>query len=308
MPTYTGFGLTIDADFALPALPQSASDAGDVRVIRESPAPVDGSGVTGPGIEHVTFERPELGVFIVEHGRRVTVRPAPAAGDRALERYVLTAGLATVLTQRGALVLHANAIEIESKAVLILGGSGAGKSTTAAALVGRGHTVLSDDVAAVRTTAPDGAAGPRAVTSPGISTVRLAPAMAESVGVTLEYCAPVTGTRKATYAIAGASQRDPGRSVPVESVVLLEPPGETTRDSPNVSRLSPARAASVLAASTYLGGVLSELDGSASNLDRCSELLETAPVSRIVRPKTADGLPELCRTIERTVTREQVRE
>jgi HPr Serine kinase C-terminal domain len=47
---------------------------------------------------------------------------------------------------RGIVCLHGSAISIQDQAVLLLGDSGAGKSTTAAALSQRGFAVLSDDL------------------------------------------------------------------------------------------------------------------------------------------------------------------
>ncbi len=48
---------------------------------------------------------------------------------------------------RGILCLHACVLEVGSHAIAIVGETGAGKSTTAAALASRGHAILSDDIA-----------------------------------------------------------------------------------------------------------------------------------------------------------------
>ena len=50
---------------------------------------------------------------------------------------------------RGALPLHASAIRIGSDAVAIAGAAGAGKSTLAAALLRRGHRLVTDDICPV---------------------------------------------------------------------------------------------------------------------------------------------------------------
>lgn len=56
---------------------------------------------------------------------------------------------AYLLQIRGYLVLHGSAVMVNDKAVIFSGGSGAGKSTTAAAMVARGHSLITDDVVAL---------------------------------------------------------------------------------------------------------------------------------------------------------------
>lgn len=55
--------------------------------------------------------------------------------------------LGCVLRLRGILCLHACAVKIGDQAVVIVGHSGIGKSTLAAALASQGYAILSDDIA-----------------------------------------------------------------------------------------------------------------------------------------------------------------
>jgi hypothetical protein len=57
--------------------------------------------------------------------------------------------LGRLLRMRGVTCLHASVVAVDSSAIAILGESGAGKSTTAAALAARGLPVLADDIAAL---------------------------------------------------------------------------------------------------------------------------------------------------------------
>ncbi|MGF1574969.1 MAG: hypothetical protein ACFCU9_03330 [Cyanophyceae cyanobacterium] len=63
-----------------------------------------------------------------------------------LRTYLVGNVLALLLTQRGYLVLHACSIEIFGKAIAVMGSSGAGKSSLAAALVQAGHQLCNDDL------------------------------------------------------------------------------------------------------------------------------------------------------------------
>ena len=72
------------------------------------------------------------------------------------------------MRQRGMLVLHANVVVTPHGALAISGESGAGKSTTQAALLKRGCRMLSDDVTVLRLD-PDGTV----VALPGVAKMNL---------------------------------------------------------------------------------------------------------------------------------------
>lgn len=90
-----------------------------------------------------------VGRFRVESGKHVRVEPAPNVHEPELRTFLLGSVLGVLCHQRGLLPIHASAVRIDGRAVLIAGVSGAGKSTLAAALGARGHALIADDVAAV---------------------------------------------------------------------------------------------------------------------------------------------------------------
>jgi hypothetical protein len=63
--------------------------------------------------------------------------------------YLLGPVLGLLLRLRGIVCLHGSGVVIRDRAVLFLGESGSGKSTTAAAMAHRGHKVLADDIVAI---------------------------------------------------------------------------------------------------------------------------------------------------------------
>jgi hypothetical protein len=63
--------------------------------------------------------------------------------------YLLGPVLAYLLRLRGTLSLHASAVAVDERAIVIAGHPGAGKSTTAAAFARSGATVITEDVAPV---------------------------------------------------------------------------------------------------------------------------------------------------------------
>ncbi len=86
-----------------------------------------------------------------------------------IDAYLLGPGLGFVLRSRGVSCLHGSVVGIDGKAVVIVGEKEVGKSTTAAALVKSGWSVLADDVVA-----PD-FSGRQIRVQPGYSRIRLWP-------------------------------------------------------------------------------------------------------------------------------------
>jgi hypothetical protein len=185
--TYRAYGLTIRVPFACPALtePDNAAATASAAGPRASAAGPRASAAgpraasAGPraAAELVVRERPvprrlpapqagerswdaAPGKFLVRGGARagrflaqagaVTFERNPRCDDAVLARCFTDRVLPAVLRQRGMLVLHANAVETPRGVIVIGGDSGAGKSTTLAALLDRGCRMLSDDVTALR--------------------------------------------------------------------------------------------------------------------------------------------------------------
>ena len=75
--------------------------------------------------------------------------------------------LPLALHRSGATCLHGSAVALDAGALVLLGGKGRGKSTTALALAQRGGRLLTDDVAVIEP------AGDEMVVRPGVHAVRL---------------------------------------------------------------------------------------------------------------------------------------
>ena len=94
--------------------------------------------------------------YAVEGGRKIWVKPAENAPTRNVRLFLLGSVMGLLLHQRGDLPLHANAIEIDGKALAFAGPSGSGKSTLAGAFHDRGYRVIADDVCVVRSVGGSG--------------------------------------------------------------------------------------------------------------------------------------------------------
>ncbi len=159
-------GLLVESELDLhQQRPAPASGIPDVRVHVGARVPADArlpegtvtALVEGPSSPVYTFVKRGEGSHLLRfHGacdfevgadlRDVVVRRAVDASP-GIET-VLAAGamLATQLYLRGALVLHASAVDIGGRALAFVGRSGMGKSTVAALMCGAGARLITDDV------------------------------------------------------------------------------------------------------------------------------------------------------------------
>lgn len=116
----------------------------------------------------------DQGTFDMIDGNRVDYLPGPAWSG-ALPHAFYGTVVAHLLAWRGLIPMHACAVAIDGRAVLIAGAAGAGKSSLTAGLIAAGARLLSDDLSAIRFDAVD---APDPVILPGRTTIRLDPLVA----------------------------------------------------------------------------------------------------------------------------------
>ena len=134
------------------ALPVPGVPGAEVREVAELPATLDGAvrvggfSVARRGALLQTV--PGVARFLITDGRIIQFVRERGADDVAIEQFLAGSARAALVHQLGGLPLHAACLLPPHKrfAVAIAGPSGAGKSTMAAELVGRGWTLLGDDV------------------------------------------------------------------------------------------------------------------------------------------------------------------
>jgi hypothetical protein len=90
-----------------------------------------------------------VGRFSMKDGKQIVIEPVPGIAESELRVFLLGTVLGVLCHQRGLLPVHASAVNINGRAVLFSGNSGAGKSTMAAALGQRGHPLMADDIVAI---------------------------------------------------------------------------------------------------------------------------------------------------------------
>ena len=163
MNAYSAYGLLIESDVPLPLPPGPAGQpdlvlrrAEDREVPHERPPGERLAEVGRPDhtifytlarAEGVTLRYPALCDFVGDATfSRVSVHLHPDADEALLPVLIAGALLAIHLQLRGALVLHASAVQAGDQAVAFVGRSGMGKSTLATALCTQGYPLITDDL------------------------------------------------------------------------------------------------------------------------------------------------------------------
>ena len=302
-------GLVVRADVTLPGIAHTNAAAPDVvlELVDALPAPITArlryragaSGDIGARVEivddargHVAFRYGDGSAIDVDHrARPARIRAAIAPGQvlEDLTAYLYGPVLGYLLRASGQLALHASCVRIGDGAVLIAGDAGAGKSTTAAALATRGHTILSDDLTALTL-------GDDAVTAwPAFDHLRLWPASAPLVlgdASRLERITPTWDKRR--FPLDGGAFTD--APCPVRAIVVLR---ERRSDARVVARtLTPAHAVIKLATLTYANYLL-DAPMRAHELMQLGALVRAVPVVALTPPSGRAGLGPLCDAIVR---------
>ena len=87
--------------------------------------------------------------FLIQAGRLIVIEPLMPETAPDIRQFLFGTAFGLLCHQRSWLPLHAGAVAVGGRALILAGASGAGKSTLVAALARRGHGVLADDVSVI---------------------------------------------------------------------------------------------------------------------------------------------------------------
>jgi hypothetical protein len=146
---FSAFGLSFESDLDLPELtPTSTHPDVSIRLRAvEHDRPI--TRTTYIYGETCFLFWPEVGGYMLHGGEAVDIDPVPGVSDGLLRLPLLGPVMALLLHARGALVMHASAVRIGARVGVFIGDKGAGKSTTLASALTRGHGLYTDDVLAI---------------------------------------------------------------------------------------------------------------------------------------------------------------
>jgi hypothetical protein len=273
---YSVFGLRVRSEVELPELFEAEAGDPDVTIRRGQ------TGVPGKlerGLHQhdgaLIFVEPEVGRYRITGGTDIVVEANPSVPERNVRLFLLGSAFGALLHQRGLLPLHANAVEIDGKAVAFMGESGAGKSTLAAWFHDRGHRVIADDVCVVRF-GPD----ERAFAVPGLPRLRLWAQALEATGRSAaDYARSYVGeVEYDKYDVPIGSTAPLAREVELAAVYLL-----AAAEAFSIEPLRGVAAVEAVFANTYRGAFISAADGHLSHWAASMRLVRTVPIFRLER-------------------------
>jgi hypothetical protein len=293
MNSYYAYGLGIESSVPLPELVQ-LGDGGVVDVyIRRGKVDSWPNRTTERDIDlkadpqEIYLYWKGVATFLVRDGHEVIFDPAPGVEDQVIRLFILGRVLASLLHQRGLLVLHASAVEVNGGAIAFLGGKGWGKSTLAATMHRHGHPVVTDDVVALNVSdvgVP--------VVYPGFPQVKLWPEAAAFLGDSVDELPRLHPQfeKRARPVARGFSPS----SLPLKGVYVLDEGAE-----PEITTLSDKEAFLEVVRHSYATNLLEPTHASALHFRQCERVIKSVPVNLLKKRSSLGALPELVGLIER---------
>jgi hypothetical protein len=218
------------------------------------------------------YHRQDIGHVWIKNQAMVYVCPAPGGSAEMLRLFILGSIMAFVLQLRGALVLHAAAVEIDGGAILFAGPTGAGKSTMAALCATRGRRVLTDDMIALFS------AGGPFVGFPGASSFKLWTDSLDALSQKQDMLRPVfTRVDKFFWNNPAPAAVTPH---PLRAIFgLCSSPGAVW-----IERCNNLESLDLIAANTYRMQHVEVLQNDRSHFSTCARMATSTPVFRLFRP------------------------
>ena len=226
-----------------------------------------------------------LASFLVRDGREIIISPEPKIDEVVLRPLILGPIMSIVLRQRGLLVLHASAVNINNRAVAFMGHSGWGKSTLVTAFHTKGYEVLTDDVLPIQVGTDS------SLVFPSYPQFKLLPDAATSLGQDTESLSPIfKDAPKLAYQVKDGFGQTP---LPLQRIYVLAKGTQHEITSLQTQQgfielVRHSRAMSLINAPEFV----------AVHMRLCSELINHVSLSRFTRKPSLSDLPKLINLVE----------
>jgi len=296
MYSYVTYGLGVSSILPLPELTAMEGVNADVTIrLGKSGREVPETDHNGSYFELTPQEAylywEQVGGFVVREGKEITVDRLPGVEDSLLRLPLLGAVFSAAIHQRGYLGLHGSAVAIDGQAVVFVGASGQGKSTTAASLYARGHTLLADDLVVLDMNHESGVP----MLYPSFPQLKLFPeAAAASLGDDPESLPRLmVGIEKRSRVAKTGFSPQP---VPLKCIYILR-----TDPAFAIEDLLPQEQIVQLIQQSY-GALVFKLwlkgAAAAAHLRKCVALANSVPLRWLKRPRDLESLSELAQLVE----------
>jgi hypothetical protein len=225
--------------------------------------------------------------FLVDSdGRRIWCGWLGATSLESLQVYLLGHALSFALVKQGFEPLHATSVVIDGHAIAFLGSSGFGKSSLAAAFLGAGHRLLTDDLLLLRQDQSG------YVAHPGPPRIKLFPKVARHFLAGTAPGVPMNGaTEKLVLPLADHQCHN--ASVPLRAIYVLAAPREVYRKQRiRVTPLSPRETFIELVRNTF-NYLVTDAERLRRQHGESAQVAIRVPARRISHPRVLSLLPAL---------------
>ncbi len=265
------------SDIELPGVPL-AGGSPDVSIRSGRVEPPDGTPVYGHLVtpEIICLRYEGVGSFLIRGGNEIVVDAERGLDDALIRNFVLGPAMASLLHQRGLLVLHASAVAVDGLAVLFLGDSEWGKSTIAAVCYRAGRPLVADDTTAVEL---DGTP-PAAV--PAIPRIKLWPGSMKALALD-----PSNHDRvhaEPDKRELPAARDFPRASVPIGTIYVL------SEGEPGIAPFAGHSTMMEVVRHSYAADLLRATETQERHFLQCADLVARVPVRRLSIGKTLDEI------------------
>jgi len=300
---HRAFGLTLAAPLRLPA-PAAAADAPiDVAITVEPvlPPPGEGEATRVSQLMQIVFATDSaiLHAHGLDFAQRYTMRitrSGIAVGWSAgvepadVARHLVGPGLVAQALLAGRTCLHGCAVQTPAGAIVILGASGRGKSTLAAALVAAGLPLIAEEYVVI--------AEDELACVPAIPALKVSRETAPLLGLAGRSEPTFRHPDFAGEGMTVTLDRDSfagDAPVPLAAVYVLDPRHRDTGVHLSLP-LPPAQAAGAVAEHTYWGAALPP-ELRTRFLRRALDIVQHCPVRRLAVPDDLEALPRVAAAI-----------
>lgn len=290
---YQAFGLSINSDFPitglLPGTPPHDVLISKGKTPKMLTRPIIKTDEIQAARNRVLFIINDVARFYINNGTSIVVEPQENAAANEIMAYFLGAAFGALLFQRGLLPLHGSTLNINGSAVLLVGKSGSGKSTLTRALLNRGGQLMSDDLAAIRTSFSKSA-----LVFPGYPRQKLSNEFIDAMGVNPE-----------GHRLERVMDSEPKYQVPCDDRFFSQPLKvgsiyELSVWDEGAVKIMPfmgAQKTSVILTHTYGRYLANGLDISQAFFDQCIDLARSTDVYRVLRPRNRFSADEMADAI-----------
>jgi hypothetical protein len=294
MHNYTAHGLIISSQINFPELIECSGKSGINIKYGEfdySSEEVLEEGVFRIASHYILTENSvyliwnHINICQIHKGQEIIVNSQTGIDETFLRALILGPALGILLHQRGRLVLHASAVNINDTAVAFMGHNGAGKSTTTFSFMNNGHPLISNDILSIdfRNGLP--------VVYPGLPRIKLWPESLELSRKNMRSFPIHPESRKRSCFVDNFYNRD----IYLKHIYVIKNSEKTF-----LEELKPQDALLELIRNSYCANIFQNSD-QATNLKEYAKIVKNVSIKQLNIKRSLDKIPEMVNLVERDV-------